>query len=143
MTHALRLRGPTALSGIGHSSLGPVARFQRLRAVCLATVSCWVSMGVLLHGFSKKFSFMMRRGSSDPCRRRRLARVSQPLGRTIINGRTDRPFLRRRQNGTGELTHDSEIGRARARASLASHHPSQPLRPGRRRQRFSSPLHLA
>ena len=39
--------------------------------------------------------------------------------------------------------HESSLGRARPRASRASHQPSQALRPGRRRQIFSRPLHFA
>lgn len=47
------------------------------------------------------------------------------------------------QKGTGECVHASVNGRARASASVAAHQPSQALRPGRRRQRLSSPLHRA
>jgi hypothetical protein len=47
------------------------------------------------------------------------------------------------QNSIDGPRHESSRGRARANACAASHHPSQALRPGRRRQKFSSPLHLA
>ncbi len=47
------------------------------------------------------------------------------------------------QNSTGGPAHVASRGRARDSASRASHHPSQALRPGRRRQRFSNPLHRA
>ena len=47
------------------------------------------------------------------------------------------------QKDTGGPLHAPVNGRARASASEASHQPSQALRPGRRRQKFSSPLHFA
>ena len=47
------------------------------------------------------------------------------------------------QKDTGGPVHAPVNGRARASASEASHQPSQALRPGRRRQKFSSPLHFA
>ena len=47
------------------------------------------------------------------------------------------------QKDTGGPVHALVNGRARASASEASHQPSQALRPGRRRQKFSNPLHFA
>ena len=47
------------------------------------------------------------------------------------------------QKDIGGPDHDAGRGRARASAAPAVHRPSQALRPGRRRSRFSSPLHRA
>jgi hypothetical protein len=44
------------------------------------------------------------------------------------------------QNGTGGRVKVTVSGLARARADAALRQPSQPVRPGRRRHRFSSPL---
>ncbi len=46
------------------------------------------------------------------------------------------------QNLTGGPCHVAVRGRARAIACSASHQPSQALRPGRRRQKLSKPLHF-
>lgn len=73
-----------------------------------------------------------------------------PRGREVADG-PDRvspaciEFHRREsdQNSTGGPFQVSSRGRARASASAASHQPSHALRPGRRRQTFSRPLHFA
>ena len=80
----------------------------------------------------------------DILRKRRRACTAISDRRRSGRGKATAPLPPARvQNGTGGPCHAPVSGRARAIASGALRKPSQALRPGRRRQRLSSPLQRA
>ena len=153
----LSLRQQAPMLDVRRPALGSVVKAGRNTSDRFTQIVCQGWGGIGPHRLLRWSVAMMRGATRDFCRRWRLLRVSRgPLRSAAIGsgrvraraeslqGNSARSLVAaQRQKGTGEPAHDADTGRARASAASRSHQPSQSFRPGRRRQRFSRPLHFA